>query len=128
MFDRGAFVHEETYHGCKIVVTTVGRGAWPYRAHVNGVMLLNALRDVAAAVDYGKRHVRSLNSSGEPMEKRQCLHLQDGSMSKHSNIAFTTVPKKQNTTDYEWSLDVELCPLCSGIVRGTLSRVMAPAS
>lgn len=61
-------VHEETYHGCEIMVVKVPKQcARPYRVYVNGDRVENALRPVSSAkietaVDYGKRHVRSLNS------------------------------------------------------------------
>lgn len=60
-------VHEETYHGCEIMITSVGRGARPYRVSVNGDQLTGACRvlssaSIDTAVDYAKRHIRSLNS------------------------------------------------------------------
>jgi hypothetical protein len=63
-------VHEEIYHGCEIMITTVGKGARPYRTHVNGEQLAGACRvlssaKIETAVGYAKAHVRSLNSGGD---------------------------------------------------------------
>lgn len=64
------------------------------------------------------------------LQQRRCVHLADDpagdELARHSTITFTTVEPRDNTTSYEWHLQVKLCVLCSGFVRGALACVMAP--
>lgn len=53
----------------------------------------------------------------------KCPHLEKAELAKHSELVFRTVHPDQNTTDYVWELDWELCVYCSGLVRGVLSKM-----
>jgi hypothetical protein len=55
-------------------------------------------------------------------DPEKCQHLHLGTLPKHSTFTLNTVPKADNTTDYAWNVQVELCVYCSGWTRGRLSR------
>lgn len=52
---------------------------------------------------------------------RRCVHLERGELVQHATMTFVTLPVGENSTDYVWEIQMDLCALCSGFLRGTLS-------
>ena len=54
-------------------------------------------------------------------EKHRCVHLEDGSMTKHAVVTFNA---ESETTSYAYNVELELCVLCSGYFRGHMGALL----